>query len=220
MNDFERRSVVGEVELRDDDQGPKVVGYAAMYDSESVTLPGGFTEVLERGCFDDVLANPQTDCIACFNHDPSLIIGRQSAGTLTLEVDDVGLRYTVSPVPESRSDVVEAIRLKNVVGSSFAFTVNPDDEEYERSDKGALRRVKRVSGLFDVCPVVSPAYPSTTTAVRERMQQFMQAKEEKKCVCGSGKPYSSCCGRYGNKVDNSSPLDFRAKNVAQWLRRV
>jgi len=228
MTDIERRGILETVEIRDDSDGPKLTGYAALYDSESVTLPGGFTEVLQRGCFDDVLKDPNTDCIACFNHDPSLIMGRQSAGTLKLSTDDRGLRYTVYPVPESRSDVLEAIRLKNVVGSSFAFTVNPDDETYERSDDGARRIVKRCSGLYDVCPVVSPAYPETSAAVRQRALEAMNASKDDSCVCGSGKPYGKCCGRYGfvpgadeQPADQrKSPLFARAGHVAQWLRRV
>lgn len=216
-NEFERRSVLSDVELRDDEQGARLVGYAALYDSESVPLQG-FTEILKRGCFDDCLADPKTDCIACFNHDPSMIMGRQSAGTLKLFADEKGLRYEVYPVPESRRDVIEAIRLRNVVGSSFAFTVNPDGEHYERDDKGARRIVTRCSGLFDVCPVVSPAYPETTTAVRQRAAEWLQAKDEKRCPCGSGRPYKSCCGRYGK--NKQSPFDYRAKTTAEWLRRV
>lgn len=63
---------------------------------EGVIRPGfgSFREVIKPGAFDDVLGD---DVRALFNHDPNFILGRSSAGTLSLSVDDRGLRYENRP---------------------------------------------------------------------------------------------------------------------------
>jgi HK97 family phage prohead protease len=202
--ELERRSLSEGLEVREIDGEVRIVGYAALYNSESHVLAGGFREVIRPGAFDDALADPATDVVALFNHDENFILGRQSAGTLQLAADERGLRYSVA-VPQSRADVIDAVRLRNVAGSSFAFVVNADGEEYQRSQDGGppLRYINRVSGLYDVSPCVHPAYPATTAAVRKRAAEFVE-------------PIAEQAEQLPLRV---SPL-AQAEHVARWLRRV
>ena len=157
----ERRNVTTDVEVRKhEDDETHVEGYAALFNSDSVLLPGGFIETLEPNAFTDVLKMETTDPVALFNHNPDYILGRRSSGTLRLYEDNKGLRYSIR-MPSSAERVIEAVQRRDVIGSSFAFTVSPNDETFERGEDGIpRRRIRRVSSLLDVAVVVNPAYPS------------------------------------------------------------
>jgi HK97 family phage prohead protease len=173
---IERRYIATDVEpiaLEERSGGqPKIRGLAAVYGKRSRDL-GGFTEVIEPGAFDHLVDRRRStaaeDVVALWNHDASQLLGRTAAGTLSLWSDARGLWYEIDPIPNTTlgRDLVEHLRLGNVRGSSFAFTVDDAGQRYERSDDGAItRHISRVSGLFDVSPVTTPAYPDTTAAVR------------------------------------------------------
>ena len=68
-----------------------VVGHASVYDSRSNNL-GGFYEYIERGAFTEELINT-SDVRALINHDPNLILARNTSGTLKLTADERGLKY-------------------------------------------------------------------------------------------------------------------------------
>ena len=200
----ERRGLTSPVELREEDGQPRLVGYAALYESESVVLPGGFREVLRRGAFDDALASPETDVVALFNHDNNLILGRQSAGTLRLYTDERGLRYDITP-PDTQTgrDTVELVRRGDLSGASFAFSLSSsDDEEYKRTEDGPRRYINTLK-LWDVSVVLTPAYPETTAAVRQRAAELL------------AEPIAEQAEPAPIRV---SPL-AQAEHVARWLRR-
>lgn len=158
--DVERRFVpVGEV--RAAPEARSIEGMAAVIGSESVDL-GGFTEIIERGAFAEALE--RSDVVALFNHDPNIVLGRSSSGTLQLRETDEGLHYTVEDMPESRADVLEMIRRGDVKGNSFSFTV--DEDRWETRDGQQLRIISRFKELFDVGPVTYPAYRDTSVSAR------------------------------------------------------
>jgi HK97 family phage prohead protease len=145
---------------------PVIRGYAALFNSDSQDL-GGFVERISPGAFDEVMKRG-TDVVALYNHDPMFLLGRESSGTLRLFVDERGLRYEIDP-PESRADVVEAIERSDVRGSSFAFRVKGSGEAWSRTADGRqLREIRTIDGLFDVGPVLKPAYSATESFVSRR----------------------------------------------------
>lgn len=154
-----------------------IVGYAAKYNVLSLDL-GGFRERILSGAFDKVLSRQRgkQDVIAVFNHDPNILLGRTSSGTLELSSDDKGLKYSVTP-PAERADIISLILRKDLRGSSFAFTVSKDGESYASDAGGAVRSISQISGLYDVGPVVSPAYPSSTTGISMRSFQAWKAQQ-------------------------------------------
>jgi HK97 family phage prohead protease len=139
-----------------------------------------YFERIEPTAFDEAL-DEQHDTRALFNHDPSQILGRSSAGTLRLSVDAVGLRYEID-VPDTQlgRDLSTSIQRGDVTGSSFAFTVREDGAKIER-DKQSGTTVRRLVSLnlHDVGPVTVPAFASTTTGVRseENIQEAREALE-------------------------------------------
>jgi len=183
MPDYIERRVlsVDDVELRvTDDEKPKITGYAAKFGKWSVDL-GGFVEKIRAGAFDDALK--EADVRALKNHDPNLILGRTTSGTLRLDTNSVGLRFEVDPPNTSTGkDTVEEIRRKDITGCSFAFTVAEDDWKYK--EEGPVERtIIRVGELFDVGPVTYPAYPDTTVAARSLdafKESLKRNKPEKK----------------------------------------
>lgn len=149
-----------------------VRGYAALFNSDSQDL-GGFVERIMPGAFDGVIKRG-TDVVGLYNHEPMFLLGRESAGTLRLSVDERGLRYEID-APDSRADVVEAIERGDVRGSSFAFKVKGTGERWSRMQDGRqLREIVDFDGLFDVGPVLRPAYPATETFVSRRALDMAQ----------------------------------------------
>ena len=156
-----------------------IIGYAAVYNRLSLDM-GGFREEILPGAFDRILSRQRgkQDVVALFNHDSNIVLGRSSSGTLELSTDDKGLRYVVTP-PVSRADVMELIQRRDVRGSSFAFTVGKDGEAF-RTDEGgsAIRQIREVSGLYDVGPVLVPAYPATSASVAMRSYEAWLASQK------------------------------------------
>lgn len=188
--DIERRDLAIEadddlvVETRADGRAA-IVGYAAVYNRLSLDL-GGFREMILPGAFDKILGRERgrQDVVALFNHDSNIVLGRASSGTLELSSDDKGLRYVVSP-PVSRADVVELIQRRDVRGSSFAFTVDTRGEQFVTDEKGgAVRQIREVSGLYDVGPVLVPAYPATSASVAMRSFQAWRSAQDPAQACG------------------------------------
>ena len=133
-----------------------VVGHASVYDSRSNNL-GGFYEFIERGAFTEELIN-SSDVRALINHDPNLILARNTSGTLNLTADERGLKYEFE-MPETSygKDLSISMKRGDITQSSFAFTVAEDDWSTD-ADGNNIRTIKKIDRLYDVSPVTYPAY--------------------------------------------------------------
>jgi HK97 family phage prohead protease len=174
----ERRVFVGDLELRASPKGSGpglMVGYAAKYDKLSQDL-GGFFEKLAPGCFRDVM---EDDCRCLRNHDDDNLLGRVSAGTLELSLDDVGLRYQCDlPDTTCGRDTAELIRRRDMKGSSFQFNIAMDGADWDWDGPSPLRTITRIGKLYDVSPVTNPAYLDTDVDMRS----FQAALEARNAV--------------------------------------
>jgi HK97 family phage prohead protease len=138
---------------------------AARYNTRSVDL-GGFTEEIRPGAFDAVLQSEGRNVVGLYNHESNYVLGTERAGTLRLAATADGLAYEIDP-PATRQDVIELIQRGDLFGSSFAFTVARDGDEWTTDDSGKhLRYIRAIDGLYDVGPVLTPAYIDTSVAVR------------------------------------------------------
>jgi uncharacterized protein len=162
VDNSERRYTSGLVEVRQlDGRGPRIGGYAALFDKPSRNL-GGFVEVVTRSFFDEARAGGWPDVLCRYNHDDNYLLGT-TPNTLTLNLDTVGLRYDVEP-PQARRDVLELVERGDVKKSSFAFRKIEDD--WTTSDQGYPLRKLVIGELVDVAPVNLPAYTETTAKMR------------------------------------------------------
>jgi HK97 family phage prohead protease len=164
IQEIERRAIPS-AELRIVEDGAShIAGHAALFDSLSEDL-GGFRERIRQGAFAQTLAHD--DVRALFNHDPNVILGRNRAGTLRLSEDQRGLKIVIDP-PDTQSarDLMVSITRGDITQMSFGFSVNPDGQLWEKDTDGRVLRTLTSVRLFDISPVVFPAYPETAVAVR------------------------------------------------------
>lgn len=149
-------------EVRADAESRKVDGYALVFNSLSEDL-GGFREQILPEAIDGVIE--QSDIYALLNHDDSrgvLARSRKGKGSLTLEVDEHGLRYRFdAPKTALGDEVLEYLRRGDISQSSFAFTVDADEWE-KQGDGSYIRTIKKFCRLYDVSPVFEPAYAATS----------------------------------------------------------
>lgn len=168
MSETEKRALACEVRAEETEEGQvaRIVGHGAVFNKRSDMIMGMFKEEIAPGAFDDVLGD---DVRALFNHDPNFVLGRTRSNTLALSVDTEGLRYEITP-PDTQSvrDLVLApLSRGDITGSSFAFRVAPDGDEWHEEDDGLIvRTITRFSRLLDVSPVTYPAYPDAGAAAR------------------------------------------------------
>lgn len=159
----ETRYLVTDVEIRaEEDNQPRLVGYAARFNSLSEDL-GGFREVIRKGAFADSIRRGD-DVRALVDHNPTMILGRTKSNTLTLSEDNLGLRVEILlPDTSVSRDLQASMKRGDIDGMSFGFRVDADAWREEQGQ--TIRELHRVS-LFDVSPVTFPAYPATEAALR------------------------------------------------------
>ena len=158
------------VEERADGMGPKITGYAAVFDKWSEDL-GGFREKIRSGAFKKAIG--KSDVRGLFNHDSNYVLGRQSNGTLTIKEDKNGLWMEIDP-PDTqiiRDLVLAPIKRGDIKEQSFAFVIAEGGDEWknlhgEKPNEPVTRTITEVDELFDVSPVTYPAYPDTSVALR------------------------------------------------------
>jgi HK97 family phage prohead protease len=166
---------VEDMELRIDGKKPKLVGYAAK--TGIFADLRWFKEKIKKGAFSDVME----DDVRCLkNHDPNLILGRSTNGTLRMDENTIGLRYE-NDLPDTTTgkDVKEEVRSKLITGCSFSFIVGEDEWKYFNDERVPERTIIKIKRLFDVGPVTFPAYPSTTVAARS-LDEFKAEHEVEK----------------------------------------
>jgi HK97 family phage prohead protease len=171
--DIERRFFNGELRAQGEGDDRRIIGYAAVFNSLSEDL-GGWKEMIEPGAFTDTIL--VDDVRGLYNHQPTMVLGRNRAGTLILVEDEVGLRYEIIPPDTSYArDLLVSIDRGDVNQSSFGFAVPRGGDVWidpTESQPFPIRKVRKAK-LFDVSPATFPAYPVTSVAVRDMAAQLL-----------------------------------------------
>jgi HK97 family phage prohead protease len=168
-----RRNILQPVELlkrnegEDDEQSKEYIrGYFAVYNTD-YPMWDGYIERIAPGAFN---STDISDVVALFNHDDDQLLGRltNGKGTLSIGFDERGGYFEVEKNETTASkDVYENIRLGNIQGCSFAFTVS-SEEIQKKEDGTAIITITGVKKLYDVGPVVNPAYKDTEVEAAKR----------------------------------------------------
>ena len=168
------------VERRDNGK-TYITGYAAKYNTRSVVMGDRFRfrEEIRPGAFDKALREQTHPIVGLWNHDTNHVLGSTRSGTLTVGTDDNGMPYAVE-VPDTSlgRDLSVLIARGDVWGSSFAFALPEPGvgESWSEEDGVAVRYVHEVGGVYDVSPVLSPAYEDATAAIVQRSyERFLQS---------------------------------------------
>ena len=178
MNIEKRNFVLDELEIRElDNNEKKIIGYAAVFGSLSNDL-GNFRELIDPNAFD---GRTDDDVRFLINHDANLILGRTLSGTLSLSIDEKGLRYEATiPDTQAGRDLIVSMNRGDITQSSFAFTVEKD--EWSQDNETMIRTIKKVSRLYDVSAVTYPAYEEADVALRSLEKWKLNESFEKEKI--------------------------------------
>lgn len=165
MKTFEARGkhVRLKAEVRADDDGLTVEGYAAVFNQDA-DIGGMFIERIARGAFKDAIG--RDDVVFLINHDGlPLARNRAGVGTLELSEDEHGLkvRTNLSGADPDVARIVEKMKRGDLDKMSFAFY--PEIDEWDDSGEIPIRTVKKAR-LHDVSIVTTPAYDGTDIGLR------------------------------------------------------
>lgn len=161
---IERRAAV-ELRAGGDKSSPRLHGYAAVFDSDSVDL-GGFVERIAPGAFRRSLTSNTADPVAMVAHMPHVVLGRRSAGTLRLHEDQRGLAFEVDlPPTQAAKDLLVSVERGDMRSASFGFNVAPNGDKWEVRGNQVVRTLTDVD-LIEVTVCSNPAYTDTTVARR------------------------------------------------------
>jgi uncharacterized protein len=152
--------------------GRMIRGMPIVFNSLSLDL-GGFRERILPSAVDRTLREG-FDVRALVDHDPSKIIGRVKAGTLSLRKDSEGLLARIDPPNTTVArDILESITRGDVTGMSFAFRTITDSWHMEEGEP--IREVSDME-IQDVSIVSFPAYEATDVHVALRsLEVFRQS---------------------------------------------
>ena len=163
MNKKETR--LAEVRMLEEDNKMILEGYAIVFDQE--TLIGdednGFVEVISRNALKGTYMK---DVPLKYNHmDSFLILARTKNKSLTLSIDDYGLKVRAELLDTtSNEDVYKMVKAGLLDKMSFAFTVK--SHTWDRSGKIRKRVIEEIDRLYDVSVVDVPAYDQTSIYAR------------------------------------------------------
>lgn len=178
------RSMQTELKTRaePDGQDMYIEGYFAVFGRETELWPGAYEEIAP-GAFDETLSN---DIRALINHDTTLVLGRNKAGTLELRADSYGLwgRIKINPNDTDAVNLYERVKRGDVDQCSFGFNILQEDVEFR--DDGTVKWTLRKIDLHEVSVVTFPAYEDTGVQARKaevaqyRERQLQQRKNQLK----------------------------------------
>ena len=156
------RCIPGDFKTRQEDGNEYIEGYFAVFGSD-YEIGEGMTESIDRHAFDNALDD---DIRALTDHDTRLVLGRTTAGTLDLHVDEHGLygRALVNPNDQDAVNTKARVDRRDVTQASFGFDIL--DEEAEYRDDGSTHWTIKAVKLYEVSVCTFPAYKETNLQAR------------------------------------------------------
>lgn len=153
-------------------QNPHITGYFSVFDSNYEIAPG-LSESIAPGAFSRTLGN---DIRALINHDTTLVLGRNKAGTLQLREDAHGLwgDIEVNPKDQDAVNLYERVKRGDVDQCSFGSEIVSEETE-NRADGSIHFRITEVN-LHEVSVCTFPAYEATNVQAREAQRDAILAQ--------------------------------------------
>ncbi|MCM3792501.1 HK97 family phage prohead protease [Priestia megaterium] len=150
-----------------------IEGYINKFGHKSQFM--GFFEQVDRNAFNRTLAQGH-NIFGMYNHSSDKILGSTKTGSLTLSVDEVGLRFSlkINPKISYANDVYELVRSGDVEGCSFGFYVL-EDEWSIQEDGTELRTILDLE-LLECTITPHPAYLDSEASIRSYV--LFKSKQE------------------------------------------
>ena len=160
-------------EIRADESGIKVSGYAAVFNEEA-DIGGMFREVIAPGAFGSAIG--RDDVAFLINHD-GLPLARTRSGTLKLTEDDHGLRIETE-LDATDPDVMRIVgKMKRGDLDKMSFAFRATKQSWDDTQDPPLRTVQEAQ-LFDVSIVNDPAYGGTEIGLRSLEQHREETRKQ------------------------------------------
>lgn len=150
-----------------------IEGYFSVFNSV-YELWKGATEIVSTGAFDGALSD---DIRALINHETTLVLGRNKAGTLELKVDSRGLwgRIEINESDQDAMNLYARVQRGDVDQCSFGFDIL--DEEPVYSDDGSVQWIIKSVKLYEVSVCTFPAYEDTSVSARKKDFEQIRARQ-------------------------------------------
>lgn len=173
--EIERRTMVassGSYQTREEGGELYIEGYFSVFNSPYVIMDG-VTEIVAPGAFADTLGE---DVRALTNHDTTLVLGRNKAGTLVLREDSHGLWGSIRVNQEDADamNLYNRVKRGDVDQCSFGFQILA--EERRVLENGDVQYVILKVRLFEVSVVTFPAYEETSVSARVRQEEDIRRR--------------------------------------------
>lgn len=172
------------------DGKPVISGYAVVFNSPSLKMSTNdgteFVEMIDPKSLDGL---DLSKLVLLNSHNWAQPLARADNGTLTTEIDDVGLKFTaeLDPSVSYAMDTYNNIKNGVIGGCSFTFDLdNGDDTWTQDTASGQVTRtVNHIKDLYELTTTAIPSYGQATVQqviqVESRSyEQFIEAKEDKK----------------------------------------
>lgn len=182
--DIQRNEEVRPDFLAKTKEGKKfLTGYAIKFGQRSKKL-GNYYEIIDSRALDDV---DLTDVKALVDHDYSKVLGRTLSNTLSLEIDNVGLKFEIELADTTyANDLYKSIERGDINECSFGFRIDETDRNsttVERIDSDTyLRTVKKIKELREISIVSLPAYENTNAEIKRDLEQAVKQYEIEKAT--------------------------------------
>lgn len=158
------RSLLSELKTRAEQDGDMVIeGYFAVFGQQTELWTGAYEEIAPEA-FNGTLGN---DIRALINHDTSLVLGRNKAGTLELKTDSRGLwgHIRINPNDTDAVNLYERVKRGDVDQCSFGFNILREETDWR--DDGTVKWIIKEIDLHEVSVVTFPAYADTGVQARK-----------------------------------------------------
>ncbi len=170
----ERQIRFSAVQFRAEDQedAHKISGYFSVF-GDTYDMWPDVTESIDPHAFDSALND---DIRALIDHETRLVLGRTTAGTLRLRVDNHGLwgEIDVNPDDTDAMNLYARVKRGDVNQCSFGFDIL-DEERSVNENTGAVHYTVKAVRLYEVSVCTFPAYKAT--GVEARAEQERQKKK-------------------------------------------
>ncbi|TJY08513.1 phage major capsid protein [Lentilactobacillus buchneri] len=172
------------------DGKPTISGYAVVFNSPSLKMSTDdgtdFVELIDPKALDGL---DLSKLVLLNSHNWAQPLARADNGTLTTEIDDVGLKFTaeLDPSVSYAMDTFNNIKNGVIGGCSFTFDLDDGNDSWAQDTATGqiTRTINHIDDLYELTTTAIPSYGQTSVQqviqVESRSyEQFIENSKEKK----------------------------------------